>query len=109
MALPIQRNWGQEFRLLYNPYQQAFMEARRQRLADGTRAYNRLCIIAGRRGGKTMIGAVAAVEEMAVPNSMGWCVAPTYMDLHDYLMPAFFKVLPQSWILADKNNKPIGW
>lgn len=105
MALPLQVNHGQDFKLLYNPYQQAFMQARRQRLADGTRAFNRLCIIAGRRGGKTLIGAVAAVDEASVPNTMGWCVAPTYMDLHDYLMPAFFKVLPQSWILPGKD----GW
>ena len=56
-------NQGQTFSLLYNPYQQAFLEARRKRLDDGTRAFNRFALIAGRRGGKTLIGALAAVEE----------------------------------------------
>jgi hypothetical protein len=90
-------NPGNSFSLLYNPYQQAFLAARRQRLADGSRAFNRFALIAGRRGGKTLIGALAAVEEASVPNSLGWCVAPTYGDLHDYVIPAVMQVLPESW------------
>jgi hypothetical protein len=105
MGLPLHINQSNEFRLLYNPYQQLFLQRRRARLADGSRAYHRLVAIAGRRGGKTLLGAISAVEEASVPNTLGWCIAPTYGDLNDYVIPAVFKVLPQSWILDGKD----GW
>jgi hypothetical protein len=97
MPLPVNLNHTGTFELLYNPYQQAFLTARRARLEDGSRAYNRLVVIAGRRGGKTLIGALSAVEEASIPNTLGWCVAPTYLDLQDYVLPAVFRVLPRSW------------
>jgi hypothetical protein len=97
-----------EFVLKYNPYQQAFLNARRKRLGDGTRAFDRMCVIAGRRGGKTLIGAISAVEEASVPNSIGWCIAPTYGDLWDYVIPAVMKVLPQAWIKPGKGPDG-GW
>lgn len=103
MSLPLHINQSNEFRLLNNPYQQLFLQKRRERLADGMRAFHRMLVVAGRRGGKTLIGAVAAVEEASVPETLGWCVAPTYGDLNDYVIPAVFKVLPQSWIA------PGGW
>ncbi len=105
MPVTLHSNQGNTFSLLYNPYQQAFLSARRQRLDDGSRAFNRFALIAGRRGGKTLIGALAAVEEASVPNTLGWCVAPTYGDLHDYVIPAVLKVLPQSWLAPGKE----GW
>jgi|PlaIllAssembly_1097288.scaffolds.fasta_scaffold00765_10 hypothetical protein len=85
-------------RILHNPYQQAFLQARRQRLADGTRAFQRLALIAGRRGGKTFVGGISAVEESAVPRTVGWCVAPTYGDLHDYVIPAVLRIMPREAI-----------
>jgi hypothetical protein len=86
------------FELLYNPFQFAFMEARRKRLADGSRAFQRLLLLAGRRAGKTAIGAVSAVEEASVPNTVGWCVAPTEDDLHQFVIPAVLNVMPREWI-----------
>jgi hypothetical protein len=85
------------FSLLWNPYQQAFLKALDEKVKDRW-AYTRFILLAGRRGGKTTIGAVAAAKRAAVPNTVGWCVAPTYGDLHDYVIPAVFKVIPHSWI-----------
>lgn len=85
-------------RMLYNPYQQAFLKARRQRLENGTRAFNRFTLIAGRRGGKTFIGAVAVCEELSIPKTRGWAVAPTYEELHDYVIPQVFETIPHEWI-----------
>ena len=122
--------------LLYNPYQQAFLTARRARVcpqvcsvtegdlatsvgmplvgsrfmwsmldslvcpkcgALGSRPYRRFYLRAGRRGGKTRIGAQSAVEECTVPYSQGWCCAPSYPELEDYVIPAFFSLLPSEW------------
>lgn len=106
MALPLLHlNPTQSFELQNHPYQQAFLKARRLRLPDGSRAFNRFGLFSGRRGGKTTVGAVAGVEEARTPRSLGWCVAPTYGDLHDYVIPAVMRVLPQSWILPGPN----GW
>jgi hypothetical protein len=84
--------------LLYNPYQQAFLEAKRARLSDGRRAFNRLGVFAGRRGGKTRIGAVGVAEELTIPNSLGWACAPSYPELYDYVVPAVFATIPNAWI-----------
>lgn len=84
--------------LLYNPYQQAFLEAKRARTSDGRRAFNRLGMFAGRRGGKTRIGGVGVGEELTVPNSLGWACAPSYPELQDYVIPAVFQVVPNAWI-----------
>jgi hypothetical protein len=122
-------NPAQVVALQYNPYQQAFLHAKRlrqcvtgclQTLADpepglpvrwsvidsqvcprcgavGMRPFRRFFLRAGRRGGKTRIGALASVEEMTVPNSKGWICAPSYPELEDYVMPNFFAALPQDW------------
>lgn len=108
--------------LLYNPYQQSFLRARRMRYAacckkigfcgtDGlfrcpvcgrvdmnaARVYRRLGIFAGRRGGKSVIGAHGAREEMLVPNTLGWVCGPSYKILHDATMPALLKLIPREW------------
>lgn len=109
--------------LKYNFYQDSFMQARRQRFCpeghiwsrlehehcplcqelfnrqeQGNRAYKRFLLRAGRRGGKTRIGALAAIEEATIPGSVGWCCAPTYPELEDFVLPAFFKQIPQAWL-----------
>jgi hypothetical protein len=61
------------------------------------RPYRRFYLRAGRRGGKTRAGGQAAVEETIVPHSIGWCCAPSYPELEDYVMPAFFSQLPSEW------------
>lgn len=94
---------GNAFKMLYNPYQQAFLRALDEKTPEGKRMWTRFLLMAGRRGGKTLVGAVAACKMASVPNTLGWCVAPTYGDLHDYVIPAVLKVIPPSWI---KKN---GW
>ena len=108
--------------LKYQPSQQAFLEARRSRVcpkckiefqavtepvpsADcpkcgtkGKRLFDRLTIIAGRRFGKTRIGAVAAAEEATIPHSIVWCCAPTNPKLHRYVIPAMQELIPESWV-----------
>jgi len=112
--------------LKYNPFQQAFQAARRKRFCtvckttgsmDATsrftcrkcgtnhtsnltapRVFMRLMLRAGRRGGKSLIGAHAAREEMMVPNSLGWVCAPTYRLLHDATMPTLLRLIPPQWV-----------
>jgi hypothetical protein len=91
-------NLSGEVSLKRNPYQEAFLDARRLRLSDGSRAFNRFTLIAGRRGGKTRIGAVALAEEAAVPETIHWACAPSYPELHDYVLPAVMRTLPAGWI-----------
>ncbi len=84
--------------LLDHPYQQAFLAARRARLTDGSRAFRRFGLFSGRRGGKTRIGGVSAVEEATIPATHGWACAPTYGELHDYVLPATLSIIPRGWI-----------
>ena len=87
-----------EVSLLYNPYQQAFLTALRQRTADDRRAYTRLALFAGRRGGKTLIGGLATVTEAgARPGQTVWVCTGSYPKLHDYVIPAVNKYLPKAW------------
>jgi len=105
-------------RFIYQPDQQAFLNARRTRYclpcqktyiavypeitctcgATGSRVFDRLTIIAGRRFGKTYIGSIAGAEEATVPHSIGWACAPTAPKLHRYVIPAFQKLIPQEWV-----------
>ncbi len=64
----------------------------------GTRDYVKMLLLAGRQGGKTVIGTLAGVLEASMPNSYGWVTAPTYRDLTDFVEPAFFAHLPQEWM-----------
>ncbi len=113
--------------LLYNPYQQEFLKAKRLRHVkccnaissigtdglfrcpkcgrqygnrdDGiTRVFRRLGLFAGRRGGKTIVGAHGAREECLVPKSVGWISGPTEKILHDATMPTFLKLIPREWV-----------
>ena len=64
----------------------------------GTREFNFLTIIAGRRWGKSRIGSIAGVQEAGIPNSIGWACAPTNPKLHRYVIPAFQQLIPQEWV-----------
>lgn len=64
---------------------------------QGVRPYRRFFLRAGRRGGKTRVGALSAIEEATVPDSVGWCCAPSFPELEDYVIPAFFSQLPAAW------------
>jgi len=97
-------------RLLHNPYQQAFLAALLQRLPDGRRAYQRLALFSGRRGGKTEIGAVGVGAEVATfPYSRWWVCAPTYPKLHDYVIPAMSRVLRPSWLAEPYSKSNREW
>jgi phage terminase large subunit len=112
--------------LLFNPYQQKFQEARRLRFClnckkmgsmDETsqfvckncatphysnltapRAFDKFLILAGRGGGKTLIGAHAAREEMQIPNSIGWVMGPTFKVLWDSTFPTLIRLIPPAWV-----------
>lgn len=87
-----------QVKLLRHPYQNAFLQARRARLSDGSRMFRRFGLFSGRRGGKTRIGGISAVEEATIPNTHGWACAPTYPELHDYVLPAVLGIIPRGWI-----------
>jgi hypothetical protein len=125
MGITLETNPEPLVELLYNPYQWMFLEARRQRACPtfctdatgavltwsvlerpdcpscglkGIRTYRQFFLRAGRRGGKTRIGALSAIEEaLTNAGSIGWCCAPSYPELHDYVMPAFFSQLPTTF------------
>jgi hypothetical protein len=111
--------------LLFNPYQQAFQDARRQRYCldcktvgetamDGIfrcvcgkvhytnltapRVFDRLLVLAGRGGGKTLIGAHAVREEALVPNGIIWVMGPTFKVLHDSTFPTLIRLIPPDWV-----------
>lgn len=112
--------------VLFNPYQDGLLRSRRLRICpacyhigpvDGRgiftcerchryetsqviamKAFNHLGIVGGRRSGKSFVGAMAAREEMLVPNLLGWVCGPTFKVLHDATLPTLFKILPQNWI-----------
>lgn len=64
----------------------------------GKRDYVKMLLLAGRQGGKTRVGTLAAVLEASMPSTYGWVTAPTYRDLADFVEPAFFAQLPQQWL-----------
>lgn len=110
--------------VLVHPYQEEFLKKRRMRFAaccnkigfcgsDGLfrcpacgqvagartapRVYRWFGLFAGRRGGKTVVGARGALEECLVPGSIGWISGPTEKILHDATMPSFLKRIPREW------------
>lgn len=130
-ALPLALGTLLDKPLLYNPYQQGFLQARRLRMclqckrvgatgddglfvcagcqrtfgrfttqAGAVRIYHRFGVFAGRRGGKSLIGAYAGREEMLVPGTRGWVCAPSFEWLHDATMPAMLGVIPPEWVKA---------
>lgn len=64
----------------------------------GERLYDRLSIFAGRRYGKTRLGALAGTEEACMPETTGWACAPTNQKLHRYVIPAFQRLIPYDWV-----------
>lgn len=68
--------------------------------SKGTRMFDRLTIIAGRRWGKSKVGSVAGAEEATIPNTIGWACAPTNPKLHRYVIPAFQQLIPPEWVAS---------
>lgn len=62
------------------------------------RAYNRFLLLAGRGGGKTLIGAHAVREELLVPGAIWWALGATYKLLHDSTFPTLVGLIPPQWV-----------
>ena len=111
--------------LLYNPYQMGFQAARRLRRCstcsrivspepghlrcplcrtihrDNTtfpRQFKSLHLRAGRRSGKSLAGAHAVREELAIPGQTWWVCGPTFKILHDATMPTLLRLIPPRWV-----------
>lgn len=112
--------------ILYNPYQTAAIEAYRKRFCmlcrkigsmdDQSRficpscghehtsnltaphVFNRFGAFAGRRGGKTKVGALIARSEAQIPKTLGWVMGPTFPVLRDSTMPTFLRLIPPHWV-----------
>jgi hypothetical protein len=111
---------------LYNPYQEAFQQARKLRFClncktmgsmddmcafvcqkcqtkhgsnlTAPRVNDQLLVVAGRGGGKTLIGARAAISEMMVPDSIGWVLGANYKLLHDSTFPTLIRLVHPDWV-----------
>lgn len=95
--------------LLYNPYQDAFLRNLQSRLPDTRRAFHRLSLFSGRRGGKTLIGALGTCLLAKRPGQTLWACAPSYPKLHDYVIPAIAKVLPPAWLAKPFSAQHYEW
>ncbi len=95
--------------LKYNPYQDAFLQALRARLADQKRAYTRLALFSGRQGGKTRIGALGVTEAAKRPDQVIWACAPSYPKLYDYVMPALGATIPPKWLAKPFSAQHYEW
>lgn len=120
----LEERTGMATELQWNPYQAAFLDALSSRLCPkcgetklpptrgewkclkcdvkltvfSPRAYRWFTLIAGRRGGKTRIGALAATIEASIANTSGLVCGPTYDDLHSFIWPHIIATLPSGWI-----------
>jgi hypothetical protein len=112
--------------LLFNQYQQAFQNARRERFClncntvgsmdengrftcakcgmshtnnlTAPRLYDKFLLLAGRGGGKTLIGAHAVREECLIPESIIWVMGPNHKWLHDSTFPTLIRLIPPTWV-----------
>ena len=105
--------------LKHNPYQAAFWKAHKARICPecqtafecppnfvcpkcqqkGLREFNRLALIAGRRGGKTLGAGIAVAEAVTIPHSIVWACAPSVPKLHRYVLPTLQQLIPSSWVI----------
>jgi hypothetical protein len=118
MWRPRGREPGEVVTLLHNPNQIAMFDAADAVLAadittgggnNSSRwAYTILSMFAGRGGGKTEGGGFhvsrRTLNQVKAKNArtpLTWVTAPTYDDLHDFTMPAFFKYMPEQAIVDE--------
>jgi hypothetical protein len=62
------------------------------------RVFASLHLRAGRRSGKSLAGARAVREELALPGQVWWVCGPTFKHLHDATMPTLLRRIPPSWV-----------
>ena len=112
-------------KLFYQPDQQDFLNAVKSRICSnckkeyestpplgvcpdcgikGSRRFDHLTIIAGRRWGKSRVGSIAGVSEACINNTIGWACAPTNPKLHRYVIPAFQQLIPPEFV-EDWNSE----
>lgn len=72
------------------------------------RAFNRFLLLAGRGGGKTLIGAHAVREELMIPGAQWWALGASYKLLHDSTFPTLVGLLAPQWVAKwDADNMEI--
>lgn len=62
------------------------------------RAFNKFMLLAGRGGGKTLVGAHGVREELMIPGAQWWALGATYKLLHDSTFPTLVGLLAPQWI-----------
>lgn len=62
------------------------------------RAFKRFLLLAGRGGGKTLVGAHAVREELMIPGAQWWVLASSFKLLWDSTFPTLSGLLHPSWI-----------
>ena len=85
-------------RILHNPYQDAAWQALAARTPAGGRRFRTLTMFAGRRGGKTLAGGKATVQEAQTPGAIIYVAAPTDGKLFDFVWPAVWEFIPRAWV-----------
>lgn len=71
------------------------------------RVFRRFGAFAGRRGGKTVVGAHMVREEALIPNGLIWCMGPNFKVLHDSTIPTLLGIIPPSWVAAPGWNSDL--
>jgi hypothetical protein len=72
------------------------------------RMFNNFLLLAGRGGGKTLIGAHAVREELMIPGAVWWAMGASYKLLHDSTFPTLVGLLHPQWIKRwDADNMEI--
>ncbi len=62
------------------------------------RAFNRFLLLAGRGGGKTLVGAMGVREELMIPGAIWWAMGASYKLLHDSTFPTLVGLIHPSWV-----------
>jgi terminase large subunit-like protein len=72
------------------------------------RAFNRFMLLAGRGGGKTLVGALAVLEELMIPGAVWWALGATYKLLHDSTFPTLVGLIPPHFVKRwDADNMEV--
>lgn len=62
------------------------------------RAFSRFLLLAGRGGGKTLVGAMGVREELMIPGAVWWVMGASYKLLHDSTFPTLVGLLHPNWV-----------
>ena len=62
------------------------------------RAFNNFLLLAGRGGGKTLIGAHAVIQELMIPGALWWAMGADYKLLWDSTFPTLVGLMNPEWV-----------